>query len=136
MGTARAVMRSWSAIQRNLLRHRSCRETRARNPDGSGIVAELTASQTSNCRIIVNSEVTASVHDDGLVILHTRSGRLFSANQTGARIWCCIERQIPPEAIADEIGSVYQIAPATAREHTTRFLAELERNNLIERGSE
>ena len=93
------------------------------------------ANQTTNRGITVNPEASASIHDDGLVILHTHSGRLFTSNQTGARIWRCIERQVPFEAIADEIGSEYQISRTTAREDIARFLADLERNNIIEPGA-
>jgi len=92
-------------------------------------------SGAGGCGIIVNPEAAASIHDDGVVILDNRSGRLFTSNQTGARIWRCIERQLPFESIADEIASEYQIARTTAQEHTARFLAELERHNLIERGA-
>jgi hypothetical protein len=92
--------------------------------------------QYSDSKITVNSEATASIHDEGVVILHTRNGCLFTSNRVGAHIWRCIERQVPFEAIADEIGSEYQIARTTAREHTARFLAELERHNLVERGIE
>ena len=87
------------------------------------------------CGITVNPEAAASIHDDGVVILHNRSGCLFTSNQAGARIWRCIERQLPFGAIADEISSEYQIARTTAQEHTANFLAELERHNLIERGA-
>jgi hypothetical protein len=87
-------------------------------------------------RITVSSEAAASVHDDGIVILHTSRGRLFSSNQTGAQIWHCIEQQLPFEAIAEKISSEYQIARTIAREHTARFLAELERHSLIQRGAE
>jgi len=81
----------------------------------------------------VNPEAVASIHDDGIVILHTGEGRMFTSNQTGAHIWRGIERQLPMEAIADEICGAYQIARTTAREDVTRFLRELERHTLIER---
>ena len=81
----------------------------------------------------VNADAAASLHDDGVVILDNRSGRLFSSNLTGAGIWRRIVEQVPLEAIADEISSEYRIARTTAREHTARFLAELERYRLIER---
>jgi hypothetical protein len=87
-------------------------------------------------RITVSSEAAASVHDHGIVILHTRRGRLFSSNRTGAEIWHCIEQQLTLEAIAEKISREYQIARTIAREHTSRFLAELERHSLIERGAE
>lgn len=81
--------------------------------------------QAGKCSIRATSEVTVSIHDDGLVILDRRNGRLFTSNVTGAIVWRCIERQLPLDAIADAIGSEYQIARATALEHTTRFLTEL-----------
>ena len=37
------------------------------------------------------------------------------------------------EEIAKEISDAYQIAWSTAKEHTVRFVGELERHSLIER---
>jgi hypothetical protein len=91
------------------------------------------AKEMNDHRITVNPAAVASFHDDGLVILNSRSGLLFTSNPTGARIWRCIERQLPLEAIALEISAEYQITQTTAREHTARFLADLERQELIER---
>jgi hypothetical protein len=97
---------------------------------------ELMADQTCNGRIRLNPGATASIHDDGLVILHVPSGRIFASNRTGARIWQCLEQQLPLEAIAAEIIHNYGIDRATAREDAANFLAELERNGLTERGAE
>jgi hypothetical protein len=83
----------------------------------------------------VNPEAVASIHDDGIVILHTGRGRLFSSNGAGARIWRGVERKLSLEAIAGEISGEYNIAGTTAREHAVRFLAELERQALIRRGA-
>lgn len=84
-------------------------------------------------KFTVSPEAAASLHDDGVVILDNRSGRLFSSNRTGADIWRRIAQQVPFEAIADEICSEYRISRDTAREHIARFVTELERQNLIER---
>jgi hypothetical protein len=81
----------------------------------------------------VNPEAVASFHDGGIVILHTGVGRVFASNRTGARIWRGVERQLPLEAIAEEICGEYKIARTTAREHAARFLAALERYTLIRR---
>jgi UDP-N-acetylglucosamine transferase subunit ALG13 len=89
--------------------------------------------QISAFSFTVNPEAAASIHDDGIVILHTGKGRMFTSNEIGARIWRGIERQLPLEAIAKEISDEYQIARTTAREHAVRFLAELERHTLIQR---
>ena len=87
----------------------------------------------SDFSFTANPEAAASFHDDGIVILHTGKGRLYTSNGTGARIWSGIEQQLPLEAIAEEISGEYKIARATAREHTVSFMAELERHELIQR---
>jgi Coenzyme PQQ synthesis protein D (PqqD) len=89
--------------------------------------------QVSDYSFTVSPEAAASFHDDGIVILHAGSGRLYSSNETGARVWRGVERHLSLEAIAEEISAEYQIAPATAREDTLRFLAELERHTLVRR---
>ena len=93
------------------------------------------ANQIGELGYTVNPEAAASIHEDGIVILHMVTGRLFSANRTGASVWRGIERQLPLETIALEISGEYQIAASAAREHAARFLAELERHALVQRGS-
>ena len=91
--------------------------------------------QTRDFSFIVNPEAAASFHDDGIVILHTGQGRLFSSNGTGARIWRGLEQQLTLEAIAEEISGEYQIARTIAREHTLNFLTVLEQHALIQKGA-
>ena len=81
----------------------------------------------------VKSDTTASIHDEGLVILHIRNGCLYTSNRIGSCIWRSIERHIALEEIAKEISDTYQVARSTAMEHTLRFVAELERHALIQR---
>ena len=88
--------------------------------------------QQTDLRFTVNPEATASIHDDGVVILHLGSGRFYTCNGTGARIWRAIQQRLSLEAIAQEISSAYEIALNTARQHTVRFVAELELHALIQ----
>jgi UDP-N-acetylglucosamine transferase subunit ALG13 len=87
----------------------------------------------SDFRFTVSPEAAASIHDDGIVILHLGSGSFYTCNRTGAHIWRAIEEKRSLEAIAEEISSTYEIALTTARQHTVRFLAELELHTLIQR---
>jgi hypothetical protein len=89
--------------------------------------------QNTEISFTVNPEAVRSFHDDGVVILQAGTGRLFTSNETGARIWRGIEQQLSLETIAKEISSAYQIERATAREHTLNFLAALEQQALIRR---
>ena len=89
--------------------------------------------QINNFTFSVNPEATASAHDDGIVILETGKGRVFSSNKTGALIWRAIEQRQSLDAIVEEISAQFQIAATAARAHTLNFLAALERQALIER---
>ena len=89
--------------------------------------------QNTEISFTVNPEAVRSFHEDGVVILQAGTGRLFTSNQTGARIWRGIEQQLSLETIAKEISSAYQIERTTARVHTLNFLAALEQQSLIRR---
>jgi Coenzyme PQQ synthesis protein D (PqqD) len=89
--------------------------------------------EISNLSFSVSPEATASTHDDGIVILHTGKGRVFSSNKTGALIWHGIEQRRSIDGIVEEISGEFQIAGTTARAHTLNFLAALERQALIQR---
>lgn len=80
----------------------------------------------------VSPEATASIHDDGIVILHTGRGRVFSANRTGALIWRAIEQRHSLDTIVTEISGEFQIPGPTARAHTLNFVAALQQQSLIE----
>jgi hypothetical protein len=86
----------------------------------------------SDLSFAVSPEATASVHDDGVVILHLGKGSFYTCNDTGAHIWRAIEQRLSLETIAQEISSAHQIALTTARQHTVRFLAELELHELVQ----
>jgi Coenzyme PQQ synthesis protein D (PqqD) len=81
----------------------------------------------------LSPEASASSHDDGIVILHTGKGRVFSANKTGALIWRGIEERRSFDGIVADIRGEFQIAGTTARAHTINFLAALEQQALIRR---
>lgn len=81
----------------------------------------------------VNPKVAASVHDGGIVLLHTASGHFFACNSTGARIWQRVGERQPLEIIVNDISNNYQIDVMTAQGHVEAFLVELEQQKLIQR---
>ena len=87
--------------------------------------------QTTTISLTVSPEAVPSFHAEGMVILHAGNGRMFTSNETGARIWRGIEQQLSFESIASEISGAYHIARTTAREHTLGFLRTLEQQALI-----
>lgn len=81
----------------------------------------------------VEPEAAASIHENGIVILHTGNGRMYAANKTAARIWRGILQQQPLHTIATEISDEYQVPITSAREHVGAFISDLERHSLIQR---
>ena len=89
--------------------------------------------QISNYKFFLKPEATASAHDDGIVIMHTGKGRVFSSNKVGALIWRGLELRRSFDGIVEEISGEFQIAATTARAHAIKFLAALEQQSLIGR---
>lgn len=78
-------------------------------------------------------DVSVSMHDHGAVFFHIGDGRLFAANQTGARIWRGLEQQQSAEHIAEGLCRDYRIPVHLAQTHTATFIARLEAHRLIAR---
>jgi hypothetical protein len=89
--------------------------------------------QSNSLRFTTSPDVASSVHKNGIVLLHICSGRLFTANGTGARIWSRLKERHSMETIVSDISADYQIDWTTARAHVGRFLFELEQQKLIQR---
>jgi len=81
----------------------------------------------------LSPEASASTHDNGIVILHTGKGRVFSSNKSGALIWRGIEQHRSFDGIVAELSGEFQITGTTARAHAIDFLAALEQQSLIRR---
>ena len=80
-----------------------------------------------------DSEAAASIHENGIVILHMGNGRVYAANETGARIWRGIVQQQSLHAIATEISDEYQVPITSAFEQVMAFVSDLERHSLVQR---
>lgn len=79
------------------------------------------------------AEVRASAHDDGLVLLHIPSGRVYRSNRTGSRIWQGLASGLDPASISREMSRDYGVPEALVRTHTSLFVDELERRGFVTR---
>jgi hypothetical protein len=75
--------------------------------------------------------VRVSIHDSGAVFFHLPTGHLFASNLTGARIWEGLVRNQDVASIAADLSRDFGIPSETARDHTTQFLDELARRDLL-----
>jgi len=79
-------------------------------------------------------EVRATAMDGGgMVFLHTGTGKLFTSNATGARIWQGLVEQAGLDSIAAGISSELGVPRRQAEEDAAEFVAMLEARGLISR---
>ena len=85
------------------------------------------------CRVAwsVAPDVRASVHDDGVAILHIPTGRVFLCNRTASRIWQGVVDGLSSEDTCDEISREWGVTRALVHQHASSFLTELERRRLV-----
>lgn len=84
-------------------------------------------------RHAVSPEAACALVDDGAVVLHMRTKRYYSLNETGGAIWAMLEAGTLLENIVAELVASYEVdAPAAAAE-VTRMLGELASVGLVRR---
>jgi hypothetical protein len=75
--------------------------------------------------------VTASISDDGLVLLDTKGGLVLASNVIGARIWQLLEERRSRADIARQLAAEYAIAFDRAEGDVAAFIAALMTRGLV-----
>ena len=83
--------------------------------------------------IAVAPQVLVSSHDEGLVLLHVPSGRIFQCNRTASRIWEGLSRGWNQDKIAEDISHAYGVPIETVHRDTQCFVDKLESNGFLTR---
>jgi hypothetical protein len=76
-------------------------------------------------------DVKASLHQDGMVLIHHRSGTVFSSNRVGAMIWKGTTEGRSLDEVAASISGEFDIPQQTVQQDAARFLAQLEAEGLL-----
>ncbi|WP_294834751.1 PqqD family protein [uncultured Eubacterium sp.] len=65
---------------------------------------------------------------------HTKDfNGMITLNDTGHFIWKCLEKDTDKESIANEVIKEYDISTADAMAEIDKFIAELEKNGILEK---
>ena len=86
---------------------------------------------TASARYRPAPGVSASLHDGGIVLLHTRRGVVFSSNRVGARIWKDASQRHSVDEVASSISGAFHVPPQDALRDASAFLTELEAEGLL-----
>jgi hypothetical protein len=82
-------------------------------------------------RYVVSPDAACAVVDDGAVLLHMRTKRYYSLNETGATIWRLVSEDVPAGEIAARLAELYDVDRGAADEAVTRLLDDLAAEALV-----
>lgn len=82
----------------------------------------------------VPDQVVSELLDGEAVVLHLRTGKYFSLNVTGTRMWALLGKYGDLELALQHLGSEFQdVEPGVLRADLVTFIDELLSRGLIER---
>jgi Coenzyme PQQ synthesis protein D (PqqD) len=79
----------------------------------------------------VAPDVKASLHPDGVVLIHLGTGTVFSANRVGAMIWNAAAERWSLDRVAASISSEFHIPAQRVQQDAAEFLAQLAAEGLL-----
>ena len=82
-------------------------------------------------RCTIPAEVAAASLADGTVLLHMRTKRYFSLNETGAEIWRMLEEDVPVADIPARLSAAYDVPIEDAHVAVVELIASLAEQDLL-----
>jgi hypothetical protein len=79
----------------------------------------------------VASIVSAS-HGDDMVLLNVVTGRYYTLNRTGTRIWQWLCEAVPPATIVSRLHEIFGLEQTTAENDVEQLLLQCARAGLLE----
>jgi hypothetical protein len=82
-------------------------------------------------RYVISPDTACAVVEDGAVLLHMRTKRYYSLNETGAAIWQLLTDDVPIDEIAGRLAKQYDVEHTAAGEAVARLVDDLVAESLI-----
>ena len=79
----------------------------------------------------VADDVIGEILDGEAVLLHLKTGRYFTLNRSGTRIWQLIEQHASLEDVQNALCSEFDVDGDTARADIAELVARLENKGLL-----
>ena len=82
----------------------------------------------------IHPEVRTTPGDeDGSVLINLQSGKVFSVNGVGAKVWTMLERGTGFDGIVDALSREYNLPAAELHNDLDSFIDDLTRKDLLKR---
>ena len=85
--------------------------------------------------LAVSPEARASVHEEGLTILHIPSGRVFVCNRSAARVWLGASKGLSVDNLSEEMSGEYSVDRDIIHRDTRLLVGQMEHHGLITRSA-
>lgn len=80
----------------------------------------------------IHPEVRTTPSDeDGSVLINLQSGKVFSLNGVGAKVWTMLERGADFDGVLDALSREFNLASAELRNDVDVFINDLAKKNLL-----
>ena len=79
----------------------------------------------------ISADAACALVDDGAVLLHMRTKRYYSLNETGAAIWQLLEEEVPVSEIGARLVDQYDVDRRAADDAVASLLTALAAETLI-----
>ncbi|HZE70021.1 MAG TPA: PqqD family protein [Pyrinomonadaceae bacterium] len=81
----------------------------------------------------IHPEVRTTPSDeDGSVLINLESGKVFSLNGAGAKVWIMLEQGITFEGLLDSLAREYDVPRQQLQDDTETFIHELKCKGLVQ----
>ena len=82
-------------------------------------------------RVTIHAEVVGRRLDDEFVLVHLGTDRIVSLNDTGARIWECLQDEPDVAAVARRLETEFAAAPDSLLPEVEAFVADLAERRFV-----
>jgi len=79
----------------------------------------------------IAADVKASLHSEGVVLIHHTRGIVFSANRVGAMIWKGAAENRGLDRVVESIATEFHVPAETAHRDAVEFLSQLRAEGLL-----
>ena len=81
----------------------------------------------------INPAVRATLSDqDGSIVINLESGKVFSLNGQGAKLWGMLERGVSLRELIGSLAQEYNLSPQQVRQDVEVFINRLQRSGLVQ----
>ncbi len=70
--------------------------------------------------------------DDGMLMMHSDSGRFVSLNESGTFLWSCLDDPRDPDELTEMLNREFDVTTAQASLDVATWISEMSEHHVVE----